>query len=519
MKLIFISHYIVLHCHIQSFTMNFQELFSNISFQSLLIISVLFIITVIFFIIREQAIKKQTRKLSVNLDQKTSDLIIRENNMLSLRNEIENQIKYCDDQSEFIHTQTIELDKDRHQLEKTIESKTFELKIAKEKAEESDKLKSSFLENISHEVRTPMNAIMGFASLLSDPDVDSTSRAKYISRINKNCLVLLQLIDDILIMSRIHAEQLIIKKEKFSVNEVMLSIFKTFKEEKEELELTKIELVLDLPDKSFYLFSDVVRFKQVLSKLISNALKYTEKGKIEFGYKPVYKSEFEKEPNFLQFKVRDTGIGIAQSKLDFIFSRFSKIESDKNRLYRGAGLGLYISKNLVELMGGQIWVQSKVNEGSTFNFSLPYFEINKDEDKSLKKKKTYLEKLTAITYNWKNKTILVVEDELNNFILLNEILKRTGASVIEAKNGFQAIEEVRKHPEINVVLMDLLMPKMDGYEATKTIKNLCPRLPVIAQTAYTLPKEKEKSLEAGCDGYICKPYNPPELLELINNFI
>lgn len=477
----------------------------------------LIILMILFFWLRIKAVTKSNRELSKMLEQRASDLNMRENNLLSLRNEIEDQIRFCDDQNELIHSQTIELDINRHQLEKIIESKTHELKIAKEKAEESDRLKTSFLENISHEVRTPMNAIMGFTSLLNEPEIDDTSRGKYISRINKNCQVLLQLIDDILIMSKIHADQLLIRKERFLVNEVMMELFKNYSEEKKELEMDKVELILNIPDKDYYLYTDSIRFKQVLNKLLSNALKYTEKGKIEFGYKPIFKTEFEKEPSFLQFEVGDTGIGIPQSKLDFIFSRFSKIETDKSKLYRGAGLGLYISKNLVELMGGQIWVNSKLQEGSTFHFSIPYFETG-EQKKRLAKKKTKSENKN-IVYNWQNKTILIAEDEHNNFIYLNEIFKRTGAKILEAKNGIQAVEIVQENPQISVVLMDLLMPEMDGYKATSRIKEIRASLPVIAQTAYSMSKEREKSMEAGCDGYICKPYDPPELLELISNFI
>jgi CheY-like chemotaxis protein len=179
---------------------------------------------------------------------------------------------------------------------------------------------------------------------------------------------------------------------------------------------------------------------------------------------------------------------------------------------------LYITKNLISMMGGQIWVQSKIREGSTFTFTLPYFETEEQKNKTSSKKKV-VEKNKNKVFDWRNKTILIAEDEHNNFIFLSEIIKRTGAKVIEAKNGLQALSAVEKYSEINLVLMDLLMPELDGYAATRKIKILRPGLPVIAQTAYTMMKEKEKSLESGCDGYISKPYDPPELLELINNFI
>jgi signal transduction histidine kinase/CheY-like chemotaxis protein len=494
-----------------------EKVFSPNLIELVVFFSILFLV-IFIFLLRGKKIKSTISKHSDELKARLADLAMHENNIVNQKKEIEAQIKYCDEQNNYIHTQALELEKHRHQLEKTIDSRTLELKIAKEKAEESDRLKTSFLENMSHEIRTPMNAIMGFASLLNDIDLNEATKAKYISRINKNCQSLLRLIDDIFDMSRIHAEQMTIIKERFSVNSVLLSLYKTLNEEKRELELNQIELDLIIPEKDYQLYTDQLRFSQIVTKLLSNALKYTEKGKIEFGYKPLYKSEFEKEPSYLQFHVSDTGIGIPPSKLEFIFTRFSKIETDKTKLYRGAGLGLFISKNLINMMGGQIWVQSKVIEGSTFTFTLPYFETESQKNKSSKKLMTSERKKNQ-TFDWRNKTILIAEDEHNNFIFLNEIIKRTGAKVIEAKNGLQAVHAIENNPEINLVLMDLLMPEMDGYNATKQIKKIRPSIPVIAQTAYTMMKEKEKSLESGCDGYISKPYNPPELLELINNFI
>jgi signal transduction histidine kinase len=494
-----------------------KKVFSPNSIELVVFFTILMLVF-LFFLTRGQNNKRKYSKHRKELEARQAEIELQEDRIIEQKKEIEAQIKYCDEQNNYIHTQALELEKRRHQLEKTIESRTLELKIAKEKAEESDRLKTSFLENMSHEIRTPMNAIMGFASLLNDIDLNALTKAKYISRISKNCHSLLKLIDDIFDMSRLQTEQLSIIKERFSVNTVLLSLFKTLNEEKQELELNQIELDLVIPESDYQLYTDELRFRQIVTKLIGNALKYTEKGKIEFGYKPLYKSDFEKEPSSLQFHVSDTGIGIPPSKLEFIFARFSKIETDKTKLYRGAGLGLFIAKNLIDMMGGQIWVQSKVKEGSTFTFTLPYFETG-DQKNIIPKKLKPTERKKIQTYDWRNKTILIAEDEHNNFIFLNEIIKRTGAKIIEAKNGLQAVSAVENNPEISLVLMDLLMPEMDGYAATLQIKKMRPSLPVIAQTAYAMLKEKEKSLESGCDGYISKPFDPPDLLELMNNFI
>ena len=472
------------------------------------------------FIYREHNIKLQYRKLESELDGRKKKINEQEQQIINQKQELNKQIDLSDQQNELIHKQTIELEKNRRHLEKTVDQRTRELKYAKEKAEESDRLKTAFLENISHEIRTPMNAILGFASLLSFTDISGEDRDKYTARINKNCRLLLQLIDDILDMSTIQAGQMVIVKNEFSVTEVLGEIYNEAALEHRELEIDniKLELVKNGDEKNYTLYSDVGRFKQVLRNLLGNATKYTEKGTIRFGYVPLYDSDYDNEPSMLQFFVEDTGIGIPAEKSEFIFEWFNKIEDDPSKLYRGAGLGLYISKRLIQLMGGDIWFNSKPKEGSTFYFTLPYFDTAEVKATRPKKKKQ-VEVVKKEELDWRRKTVLIVEDEHNNYIYLSEIVKRTGATVLEARNGVQAVKLVEEKPSISVVLMDLMMPEMDGYAATRKIKNIRPNLPVIAQTAYTNAREKEKSLEAGCDGYIAKPYNPPELLELINTFL
>ena len=487
---------------------------------NIFIVLLIIVAVVIFFLIREQNIKKQYKKLEHELRVRIEKLSKQEDEIIQQKRELNKQINFSDEQDEVIYNQTIELEKHRRYLEKTMELRTRELKDAKNKAEESDRLKTAFLENMSHEVRTPMNAIMGFASLLSLADISEEEREKYINRINNNSRFLLRLIDDILDMSRIQANQMSIVKKKFSVDQMLQDIYSKITTEHKELEIKniKIEFIKNIDDKDYIVYSDPIRFRQIFLNLLRNATKYTEKGYIRFGYKPLFDSDYDSEPSTLQFYVEDTGIGIPSEKSNFIFEWFNKIEDDPSKLYRGAGLGLYISKELLRMMGGKIWFNSKVKEGSTFYFTLPYFDTT--EVKSPKtKKKSPGQQTTKKIYDWRKKTILIVEDEDNNILFLNEIIKRTGASVLEAREGNQAIKLVEENPSISVVLMDLMMPEMDGYTATKKIKSIRPNLPVIAQTAYSNAREKEKSLEAGCDGYISKPYNRPELLDLINTFI
>ena len=443
-----------------------------------------------------------------------------EKEIIKQKQELNKQINLSDQQNEVIHKQTIELEKSRRHLEKTVELRTRELKEAKEKAEESDRLKTAFLENISHEIRTPMNAILGFASLLSFKDISGKEKEKYVVRINKNCQMLLHLIDDILDMSTIQADQMVIVKNKFAVDQVLQEIFREVTREHKELGIDSVELefIKNEDGKNYIVYSDPIRFKQVLKNLLGNATKYTDKGYIRFGYVPLYDSDYDSEPSMLQFYVEDTGIGISPEKSDFIFEWFNKIEDNPTKLYRGAGLGLYISKELIHLMGGEIWFNSKPDEGSTFYFTLPYFDTTEVKPSKVKKKDT----VKAASFNhsdWRNKLVLIVEDEHSNIIYLKEILKLTGASVLDARSGEQAVKLVEENKSISVVLMDLMMPEMDGYNATRKIKKIRPNLPVIAQTAYTNAREKEKSLEAGCDGYIAKPFDPSELLELMDAFL
>jgi signal transduction histidine kinase len=492
----------------------------TINYRPDLVVIILATFIVLGILLRGVGIRRLYKKLELELNERRNEIIEQEKEIRIQKDRLQEQINFSDQQNELIHKQTIELEKSRRLLEKTVESRTNELKLAKEKAEESDRLKTAFLENMSHEIRTPMNAIMGFASLLGFDDVGVEERVKYISRINKNCQMLLQLIDDIMDMSKIQADQLVIIKNEFSVNEILKSLYQIMLKEKSELGLVnvQVELVMEPGEKDFLLYSDSARFIQVMTNLLSNAFKYTEKGFIRFGYNTLYHSDFEKEPYMLQFFVEDSGIGIAPEKGEYIFEWFSKIEDDTTKLYRGAGLGLYISKQLVTMMGGRIWFNSKPMEGSTFYFTMPYFNLSDNKVRKTKKERQK-KKVFAEKFNWQNKTILIAEDEQNNVIYLTEIIRRTGASILEARTGTQAVEIVTGNESISLVLMDIMMPELNGYEATRQIKQIRPNLPIIAQTAYSNLRERERSLEVGCDGYISKPYNPPELLNMINNFL
>jgi len=380
---------------------------------------------------------------------------------------------------------------------------------AKEKAEESDRLKSAFLANMSHEIRTPMNAILGFAELITMPDSEVTPEEKlnFIKLINSSGNNLLRLIDDIIDISKIEAGQIKIHKKECRLNQTLKDIQHSFLEMRKQQGKENINILLNenAKNQNLIIKTDPLRLNQILTNLIGNALKFTENGFIEFGYEILNEDK-------LLFYVKDTGVGMERKKKNIVFDRFTKIEDDKSRLYRGAGLGLAISKSLVELLGGKIWVESAPNEGSTFYFTLAFDklkELAKDE-KPLK---------ISENYNWENKTILLAEDEPANVIYLEEVLKITKAKILKAMNGKEAVELFEKNQNIDIVLMDIKMPEMDGYEATRLIKQMNNEIPVISQTAYAMPGDIDKGMQAGMNDYLIKPVKPKNLLTILHKHL
>ncbi|MBQ3658238.1 MAG: response regulator [Bacteroidales bacterium] len=382
-----------------------------------------------------------------------------------------------------------------------------ELIAAKQKAEESDKLKSAFLANMSHEIRTPMNAIIGFSELLTKPGNYDKHKEKYLQIISSSGKSLLNLINDIIDISKIEAGQLKVKTQKIMLNPVMNEIFMSQNQINDmtnkpfELRMTK---AVDSED--FMIETDVFRLKQILNNLIGNAMKFVDRGYIEFGYK-------FNTPEQLLFYVKDTGVGMPADKLDLIFKRFGQIEQKDNKNQSGTGLGLTISKKLTELLGGEMWVESVEGEGSTFYFTLPYNpELNVADEYG------------ASTTNGgpgtlEGKTILVAEDEDMNIIYMQEVLAETKANVLWAKNGEEAVKIAKENPNLDLILMDIKMPVMDGYTATKKIREFNKEVIIIAQTAYALTGEKEKTIAAGCNYYITKPIEVKILMNTLSGFL
>jgi signal transduction histidine kinase/ActR/RegA family two-component response regulator len=389
---------------------------------------------------------------------------------------------------------------------------TFLLSTAKniyiserEKAERSDKLKSAFLANMSHEIRTPMNSILGFSQLL-ETDITEEERKEYIKIINDSGIYLLQLIEDIIDISKIEAGQLEIFPKRFPIKELFDEMKAIFMQQLIKQGKENILIEYDLPDKDLLITTDKVRLKQILTNLLSNAVKFTEKGSITFGCKV--------EKGTIRFFVKDTGTGIDPLFHKEIFERFMKVESrSPDKIYRGTGIGLSISKNLVTLLQGTIWVESVPGSGSTFYFTLPY------KYEKLEGKQGYLPYEEAKGMRWEGKTILIAEDENTNYYFLRELLKRTGVNILHAENGEEAVRLTKEQPGISLVLMDLKMPVMDGFDATRLIKMYNRRIPIIAQTAYAMEGDEEKSRRAGCDEYIAKPIRKENLLSLMAKYL
>jgi len=376
------------------------------------------------------------------------------------------------------------------------------LKKAIEQAKESDRLKSAFLANLSHEIRTPMNGILGFTELLLEPDLPEDKKNNYIRVILDNGEQLLHLINDIIDISKIEAGLIDTKFEMFNVNDELDKIFQSYLLTANQKKLTLL-LGKGLPDEKSFIKTDRTRFRQIINNLINNALKFTHEGEIEFGYEP--------DGKVLQFFVRDTGIGIAPELHEKIFERFKQVDDTISKNYGGTGLGLSIIKAYIEKLGGEIGLLSEPNEGSTFYFTLPYNE-------NLIQFSQNTHRLSN-NHDRKNYTILIAEDKETNFNYLKEILVNKNIQLIHARNGLEAIEYCSTTAKVDLILMDLRMPVMDGYKARKEINKLYPEIPIIAQTAFSKEEDKNKALDAGFHAYISKPIKSIELVDLIQLLI
>lgn len=383
----------------------------------------------------------------------------------------------------------------------------YNLKLAKNKAEESDKLKTAFLSNMSHEIRTPMNAIIGFAELLSTTDEDEKQKLDFIAQINQGADTLMRLIEDIIDISKIEAGVIKINETEFNLKPVLIDIRQMFltsakRQGKGQLDIAERN---NGYDPVLILKTDEFRLRQIFSNLLNNAIKFTDSGEISFGIK-------ERTDSMIKFYVKDNGIGIKKEYQELIFERFRQGYESKKQFYGGTGLGLSISKHLIEQMGGEISVVSTQGEGSEFLFTIPY-------SMSVKNEKNNMDRSVVENNKWSGKTLIIAEDEDSNYKLLYEVLKRSGINVLRARTGSEAIQLVMENTRIDLILMDIQMPELDGYEATREIKSFNAEIPIIAQTAYAMSGEKEISMQAGCDDYIAKPIRATDLMRILSKYL
>ena len=380
------------------------------------------------------------------------------------------------------------------------------LVASKEKAEESDRLKSAFLANMSHEIRTPMNGILGFSQILQESDYPKDQQKKFLGIIHSRTQQLLNIINDILDISKIEANQLTLNFQHFNLHDLMQELYTTYKNQLEKDEKTQIQLKKDfsLNYQGSYIESDVQRLRQIMDNLLNNAIKFTDEGIIEFGYNL-------KDEGTLVFFVKDTGIGIPSDKKDQVFERFRQVDDSSNRAYEGTGLGLTITKSLVELLGGEMWIDSTEGEGSVFYFTLPYKAQN-----TAKKEET--EKNEA-EYNWQSKTFLIVEDDPTSLEYLKEVIEPKGAELILKQTGEEGYQAFRDNTDIDLILMDIRLPDISGMEIIKRIRETNNEVKIIAQTAYAMGEDRKLCLQAGADDYIAKPIKISDLLSIINKYV
>jgi PAS domain S-box-containing protein len=380
-----------------------------------------------------------------------------------------------------------------------------QLLIAKEKAEESDRLKSAFLANMSHEIRTPMNGIMGFSHLLKEPGLSGDEQHEFIRLIEKSGARMLNIINDIIDISKIEAGLMELNMSESKLKEQIEYIYTFFKP---EVEAKGLKLSYSIPRlaSETIIITDREKLFAVLTNLVKNAVKFTEKGEIEFGY--------ANKGDVIEFYIKDTGIGIPENQQEAIFERFVQADITNKMARQGTGLGLSISKAYIEKMGGRIWVESKEGKGSTFYFTLPN-TANHEQN-------TMIHGILPdeMAYNKISRVaILIVEDDPLSEILLEKSLRKTAGKILKARTGAEAVEVCRNNPDTDLILMDIQLSGMNGYEATRQIRKFNKEVVIIAQTAFGLSGDRERAIDAGCNDYIAKPIHLPELNSLIQKYL
>jgi PAS domain S-box-containing protein len=444
----------------------------------------------------------------------TSDddrLVAKENYDLALRGESHTDVRMCGDINRAFYESFFNpITNEKNEIigvtglaRNITERKQYELELikAKEKAEESDKLKSTLLTKISHEIRTPMDGILGFAELLKEPNLTGEEQQNFIKTIGISGTRMLNTINNVDDFSKIESGLMKVNKKDSNINEQIEFVYNFFKPEVESKGM-QFSFKNGLPSNEAIIKTDFEKIYSVLINLVKNAIKYSDKGSIEFGY--------EKLGKYLEFFVKDCGIGIPIDKQEAIFEHFIQSDIGDTRASQITDLGLAISKSYVEILGGKIWVESKEGKGSIFYFTVPYNAVSEEKNAI---KNAVIEMDTEIQI--KNLKILIADDDEISRYLLTLRIKNFSREILNAKTGVEAVDSCRSNPNLDLVLMDIKMPDMDGYEATRQIRQFNKDVIIIAQTAYAFYGNNEKAIEAGCNDYITKPINHTLLKKLI----
>jgi len=381
-----------------------------------------------------------------------------------------------------------------------LKSHLVKLRHAEQKAIDSDRLKTAFLQNISHEIRTPMNSIVGFSELLKDKNTSDIEKTEYLDLIGKSSDQLLNIVNEVLDISLIETGNISVAKNRVNLNNLIDEIYLLYEPLiKDDISFSSVK---GLADPLSLILTDAIKVRQTLNNLLNNAIKFTDYGHIKFGYNLVNDE--------LEFVVEDSGIGINPDFHRDIFDRFRKVGPENIKIYEGVGLGLAICKGNIDLLKGRIWLESEAGTGSKFFFAIPYEPVWEEETVTIKKKESIK--------NIDELTILVAEDDEINYLYIKEIFRGTGARLIHAVNGKEAVEICQNNSNIDIVLIDIKMPVMNGYEAIKRIREFRPDLPIIAQTAFALSNEMLKAFNAGSNDYISKPYKKEQLLAMVSKY-
>jgi PAS domain S-box-containing protein len=380
-----------------------------------------------------------------------------------------------------------------------------ELIKARDKACEADQLKTTFLTNLSHEIRTPMNGVIGFATMLKNESLPEAKRHQYLDIMLSRSKHMMDLLNNIIDITKIEQGHLQATPANISVNDLILNLSHSFKNEIDESRKPiKISSIIDLPADIGEVWVESYYLQQILTHLFDNALKFTNEGFIEIN------CSLDNSSNQLQFAVKDSGIGVAKAHQRIIFERFRQVDESFTRQYGGMGLGLAICKGLVEHIGGKIWVESDGINGSTFFFTIPF-----TKSEVLPKKRPLPKSVASFVGH----SVLVVEDDPASYEYVKEVLSNAGCRVIHAANGSEAMRIISTQKKFDLVLLDIQLPEMNGYEVAGAIRNCFPEVPIIAQTAHALSEDRKKCLASGCNEYLTKPIMYDVLLNMVSRYL